>query len=88
MTDRLSRRTVLRGLGTVVALPVARGDAAAPARAPTPQPRPPPRAAWPSSTSPTAATWKTGRRPRKGPTSSCPPILQPLAPHQATTCSS
>ena len=34
---------------------------------------------------PNGATWKTGRRRRKGPTTSLPPILQPLAPRARTT---
>ena len=68
---RISRRTMLRGVGTAVALPfldamMPRSLAAAGATAGR-------RAAWPSSTCPTAPSWPTGRRRPRAPASSSPP---------------
>ena len=70
----MSRRTVLRGLGAAVALPwlEVMGPLTSWA-ADVARPRRRRRTGWPSSTSPTARTWPTGRRRPRAPISSCPP---------------
>ena len=67
-TPLISRRTVLRGLGTAVALPLL--DAMLPAGLGAAGARRSRRAAWRSSTSPTGRTCPTGCRRRRGRTSS------------------
>ena len=79
MTRRwqISRRTVLRGLGTAVALPwlEAMAPAADLAGGRRPARR---RSGWPSSTSPTASTWRPGRPTKEGADFELPYILEPL----------
>ena len=80
-TGPISRRTVLRGLGTAVALPWLEAMAPAAALAARRGRRPrPPRRGWPSSTSPTASTCRTGRPTAEGADFELPDILEPLAP--------
>ena len=70
---QISRRTVLRGLGTAIALPWLEAMAPPrrwPLRRVPPARRPP--CGWPSSTSPTASTCPTGPRRRSAPTSRSP----------------
>ena len=67
---RISRRTRPEGLGRVHRPAVAGSDAAAHGVRRGGRRRPP-RCGWRSSTSPTACTWPTGRRRRRGPASSC-----------------
>ncbi len=75
---RISRRTVLRGVGTVVALPFLEAMLPeGPGRRRRRSGRPD---GWPSSTCPTAPSWPTGPRRPKGPDFDLPPILEPLAP--------
>ena len=75
----ISRRTVLRGLGTAIALPWLEAMAPAPARGRRGRRRGRP-GGWRSSTSPTASTCPTGRPRRTGTGFELPEILEPLAP--------
>ncbi len=80
-TRRITRRTVLRGLGTAIALPwlesMARAADVA-AVAPARRPPGPARSGWPSSTCPTASTCPPGARRRSAPTSRCRRASKPL----------
>ena len=83
----ISRRTVLRGLGTAMALALARGDWPLAVPLALAAGRPCRRGAWRSSTCPTASSCPTGRRRPKGRTSSCRRSSSRW-PRSRTTCSS
>ena len=79
---RISRRTVLRGLGTSLALPIldVMDDRGARRRTPAPAESRP--CAWRSCTFPTACTCRTGRREAEGKDFDLPAILEPLKRRQ------
>ena len=75
---RISRRTVLRGLGASVALPWLEAMRPGSLSRRIGRSRTAARCAWRSSTSPTASTCPTGRRGRPAPDFELPAILEPL----------